>query len=401
MIAHSGHTPFVISFFNALASADRISPPIMQKVASSTLGSIAGGFDLRSWNREAFRDSRTKAITLSQVERSWASILHVTPIDGRELANYIAHCKRFCQDVVVELVVTKLIKDLGKIHLDDFGNMMFPFLRGLFAHFTVQELSSPLHASLFQQTLATYLQRFLGSEPRQPQMWRRNPAACPYQSVRDAITGCHNCKILNAFLEHPHYDRFTFKVAKDEHNHLKSAIYTGKSDGRKESVNIAQNWRLSVVKTSDTFQKDHAAWIKRCAEATKHMRDLGKENMRLFLGTELEKIWFMLEYRLQEAHHRGNAYPMGEFEGSADFLALQHPPSRRPQPSLERQPLNGGAHREPLAHTTVNGRQETGPTYRQPHAPTGDAASMRIEGLERKSAGEVIDLTHDEKRVYR
>jgi len=334
--------------------------------------------------------------------------VHITPIDGQELAAFIDNCNFFGQTAIAEMIAERLTHDLIKIHLSDFRNMMFPLLRGLTTCLPKQTLASPPYRTLFRLTLAKYLERFLGSQQRPPLSWMRSHATCPktkhynkeMASKWQVSGGCSDCKVLNTFLEHPHYRHFTWKIAKDRHSHLRDAIWHGKVDCKAESIKLDKNYRFFAVETLDTFQKDQTAWQSRHAEAQDQLESLGKAVLGDILSNEFDEAWNISKYCHQETREdlmgkTRDTQASHDFENSAEFHALQQA-SRTSHSSSLGQPVGDNLSRHPLAHASANAKQ-AGSTAMHLQ-PMGAGATTGPSTLKRTAqTAEIIDLTDDKR----
>ena len=79
------HTPFVIQFLNVLRYDDRtLFRVTKEKVLQDMAPLILQSFDLIRWSRDAFRDYNGNIVDTKPAD-SYASVVHVAPIQGYEL----------------------------------------------------------------------------------------------------------------------------------------------------------------------------------------------------------------------------------------------------------------------------------------------------------------------------
>jgi hypothetical protein len=123
-------TPFLILFLNGISKEPC---PVKRSTQSFIYGDIvpllAQHFDLLCWSKDAFRNAKKEISTKSQ--GAYADRIHISPIDGQQLAIFIDRCLSLRLRSEVFFVIEKLTDQFQRLDILDFQPTILPFLRDI------------------------------------------------------------------------------------------------------------------------------------------------------------------------------------------------------------------------------------------------------------------------------
>jgi hypothetical protein len=95
MIGLAAYTPFMIKFMNKLKSCKRLSTAVVARTFFEVVSHIKENFDLLRWDLEAVEGRIYGEIKLTEHETKCSDPLHLVPIEGKQLAEFIISCHSF------------------------------------------------------------------------------------------------------------------------------------------------------------------------------------------------------------------------------------------------------------------------------------------------------------------
>jgi hypothetical protein len=267
MIGLAAYTPFMITFMNKLKSCKRLSTALFARTFFEVVPHIKESFDLLRWDLEALEGRVYGEIKLTEHGTKCSDPLHLVPIEGKQLAEFIISCHNFGLVPSASSILEKVLDDLYQFHPSDLKVMMLPLLESISASLPSQISTSPLYKRLFRETIMWYLNIYLDPEPSRPYKWIRSRALCPkvikMLQESDMMAGwpdeCSDLQKLNEFLVSHDRRTLTMKVDMDVKDHLHSAFVLGKPDCELKMIPGDDGYQFIVTKGTKMYVNQYSA----------------------------------------------------------------------------------------------------------------------------------------------
>jgi hypothetical protein len=164
-----------------------------------------------------------------------------------------------------------------------FRPLFLPFLHGMLDVWPAHgiSLSDSRCRTLYQSILGTYMRRFVGLKPPNPERnWGRTPVSCP----------CRDCVPLNAFITDRAKQVGRFAVGKPRRQHLHQQLDMARGTYKHETERQGNPQTLVVTKTRTEWDAKVRAWNARGTEAMAEFKSYKQATLCELLGERFEDI---------------------------------------------------------------------------------------------------------------
>lgn len=196
---------------------------------------------------------------------------------------------------MAEAIAAKTIAEARTTPVSVLDSTLIPFLKLILDKILSREayLKLPTIMNLFQTTLSTYVNRFVGKEPIKSATWARYRRGC----------GCQECKDLDKFLLDPIKSTQSFAKSYNIRKHYQERLDTENGDYNIQGRVPGPTPILTVTKMPAAALRQytvyHSAWERRCQSTLVKIRSLADEpRLKEVLGEQFESIiglkWTMI-----------------------------------------------------------------------------------------------------------
>ena len=255
---------FQMSIFNA-GTEGYLSQNVVRTIFADIVSAMLKGFGLLAMETLIF-PTPFDASTASYSERLARPAAPAGPVLNsdrtRAIAILLCHCESLHLSTELNYMVFSLAEEAKIIDLVQFDLVFLPFLETLgsiLQEFSISVEGSPFQG-LFQQILSTYLERFVGPEPRRSNDWSRPTV----------VFDCQDCPSLNRFLADPRQMTRTFTVNGKRRDHVYSKVADTGIDHFTDKTGPCHC--LVLTKNDNYFRFVRKAWEERCAVARTHIQ---------------------------------------------------------------------------------------------------------------------------------
>ncbi|KAL5331156.1 hypothetical protein ACEPPN_000685 [Leptodophora sp. 'Broadleaf-Isolate-01'] len=279
---NTNHTVMAITFVTGLiqhTAQGEVAENVAESIFRDVVSDVVEDFSLESLG--------PTLTTIPKAESSYTPVLRrpepVAVIDvenSNNIAAFICSCLKFKMDAELNQAVSKMILEMQKVGLEFFDALYLPMLKTLITSLSERSvpMQDPIVSKLFQNTLSTYITRYVRSEPSPAKDFKRRAVSC----------SCQDCRSLNAFLIDPRQKVGRFAVAKKRRGHLHSML--AGIDCTHDTERRGSPQTLVVTKTDTHYKAERKAWVDRCVVIRKHFSDMGAENLKVVLADEYNSI---------------------------------------------------------------------------------------------------------------
>jgi hypothetical protein len=304
---------FSTGLFDAGTSGD-ISADIACTVFKDIISDISDSFSLRQLSSS----TDNKRVAMGQ-PYTWrpagiASTIEPDHQNSRNLAALLSHCSSLQLESDLDKIITNLTTEATTVPVEFFETIYLPGLKALMPMLqaTISSSHETVFRRLFQQLLATYVVCYVKDEPKHPQEWSRRPLSCT----------CSHCQAITPFLLNPVDKTYRMKGLVGNRKHVERGLPT--IGFKCETDKRGSPQTLVITKTPDEYRNEHKAWKLRQNKVSKHLTDLGSNNLRVFLSDMYEPIMAVSVEKLtpfvQSFRSSSQHLPLGPSDNSANRI---------------------------------------------------------------------------------
>lgn len=180
---------------------------------------------------------------------------------------------RTCGELEMGLVVEKLFDLLIQISWRAGYSVFHDFLIPILGDLPLAGLPDAQYHRLFQQTIHSFIDNYVGQRPAKPKDWQRKPCGC----------ACAHCRALDRFLRDPNKESESFRIPTPQRKHLEKRL--GETDCKVSTDKARGTPHLLVVtKVEGNWRRNVPAWQEKQRQAGRLVEKLGKDKLSPILG---------------------------------------------------------------------------------------------------------------------
>ncbi|KAF2639504.1 hypothetical protein P280DRAFT_38855 [Massarina eburnea CBS 473.64] len=305
LVSNTEFTPFIMVFLNALFDTPGITEAAIRSTFQEVLPRLRVQYNLENWSREAAEDDITKKIILVPGIEYCPYTVHLSPIEGQELAKFISHAIHFGHYEDVISIIRKFTNELDYFSSEDFVPTIIPFLQGLASTLSTDKnglLANSDYQKLFTYALDSYLGRCIEKEPAPPSDWSRPKISCLNSERWSGYPrSCTTCDDINKFLEDSQRTSFELQTGKDNHRHITSGLLESEVDCAAKSIKPDRFWKIRLDKTTKQYEEAKRKWGAESKAAETHLKAFDQNALKELLGNNYDAIMALKKVRLPSA----------------------------------------------------------------------------------------------------